>query len=77
MAKLSSNQRDNLKATMFAIPEKAPGSGSYPIPDLSHARNALSRSSGKPEEARVRAAVYRRFPQLRAKSSLAAAAMST
>lgn len=65
MADLNTKQRAALPKTDFAIPEKAPGSGSYPIPDLAHARDALSRSSGKPEEARVRAAVYRKFPQLK------------
>jgi hypothetical protein len=65
MADLSTKQRASLPKGDFAIPEKAPGPGSYPIPDLAHARDALSRSSGKPEEARVRAAVHRKFPQLR------------
>lgn len=65
MAKLNSKQRRRLKKKSFAIPEKAPGSGSYPIPDASHARNALSRVSqfGSPsEKARVRAKVRSKFP---------------
>lgn len=65
MAVLSTKQRGNLAKTQFAIPGKAPGSGSYPIPDASHARNALARVSqhGTPsEQARVRAAVSRKFP---------------
>ena len=68
MAVLSSRARDNLSKKSFAIPSKAPGSGSYPIPDLAHARNALSRVSqfGTPaEQARVRAAVYAKFPALK------------
>jgi hypothetical protein len=36
----------------------------YPIEDKSHARNALARASGKPEEARVRAAVKRKYPDI-------------
>ena len=67
MAKLSSGQRKKLSKSSFAIPSKAPGSGSYPIPDASHARNALSRVSanGTPtEKARVRAAVRRKFPNI-------------
>lgn len=64
MARLSSGQRSSLSMSDFAIPERAPGSGSYPIPDISHARDALARSSGKPEESRVRAAVCRRYPAL-------------
>lgn len=62
---LSSSDRASLPKGAFAIPSKAPGSGSYPIPDISHARNALARSSGKPEEAAVKAAVYRRYPGLK------------
>jgi hypothetical protein len=65
MATLTTSDRKHLPGSKFAIPELAPGSGSYPIPDLAHARDALSRSSGKPEESRVRAAVYRRFPELK------------
>jgi hypothetical protein len=40
----------------------------YPIHDISHARNALARVSqfGTPEEkAKVRAAVYRKYPSLK------------
>jgi hypothetical protein len=53
----------------FALPgqgegPKGAGSGSYPIPDISHARNALARASGKPIEAKVRAAVHRKFPSI-------------
>jgi hypothetical protein len=67
MAVLSSKQRKRLKKSQFAIPSKAPASGSYPIPDKAHARNALARVSahGSPEEkAQVRAAVRRKFPSI-------------
>ena len=57
---LTSKQRSNLDTSDFAIPEDR----AYPIHDLSHARNALARASGKPEESRVKAAVYKRYPQL-------------
>lgn len=57
---LSSKERDNLPASDFVFP-KTKG---YPIADLAHARNALARSSGKPEEAKVKAAVYAKYPQL-------------
>lgn len=40
MAKLTSKQRNKLPAHEFAGPER-----SYPIPDKSHARNALARVS--------------------------------
>lgn len=70
MAKLNAAARKKLPASDFAVKSKAkaPGgkakSGSYPIPDKSHARNALARSSGKPVEKQVRAAVKKKFPGL-------------
>lgn len=45
--------------------ENPAGSGGYPIPDESHARNALSRVAqhGSPaEKARVRARVHAKYP---------------
>jgi hypothetical protein len=67
MARLSSGQRQKLPRKDFALPgkgegPKGSGSGSYPIPDASHARNALARSAGKPVAAKVRAKVRARFP---------------
>ncbi|HXW78996.1 MAG TPA: hypothetical protein VEJ84_05830 [Acidimicrobiales bacterium] len=67
MAELSSEQRARLPRSDFAIPEKAPGSGSYPIPDEAHARDALGRVEqyGTPEEKRrVVAAVKRKYPDM-------------
>ena len=63
--KLSMAARRKIPKGDFAIPDKAPESGSYPINDKAHARNALSRVSqhGTPEEkARVRRAVASKFP---------------
>jgi hypothetical protein len=68
MADLSTKKRKQLPKSDFAIPSKAPGPGSYPIPDLAHARNALARVAqhGTPaEQKQVKAAVYRKFPQLK------------
>lgn len=67
MAKLSSGQRQKLPRKDFALPgkgegPKGSGSGRYPIPDASHARNALARSAGKPVAVKVRAKVRARFP---------------
>lgn len=69
---LSTEQRKRLakknKSSNFAVPSKAPGHGSYPIPDLAHARNALARAAQQNDpalEARVRRAVYRKFPELK------------
>lgn len=70
MAKLSASDRKKLPQSSFAVPSKAATpkgkakSGSYPIPDRSHAANALARSSGKPEAAQVRAAVKRKYPDM-------------
>jgi hypothetical protein len=36
----------------------------YPIEDAAHARDALARSSGKPEHATVVAAVKRKYPEI-------------
>lgn len=67
MAKLSMKSRKALPASSFALPGKGEGksgkgSGSYPIPDAPHARNALARSAGKPVAAAVRAKVKAKFP---------------
>ena len=37
MAPLSKSQRAALPKSAFAVPSKAPGPGSYPIPDKKHA----------------------------------------
>lgn len=63
MAKLKAATRKRMKATTFALPAQR----EYPIPDISHARNALSRvaQNGTPEEKKkVRAAVKRKFPSI-------------
>jgi hypothetical protein len=70
MAKLSAAKRKALPAKSFALPGKGEGpggkgAGSYPIPDASHARNALARVSQHgtlAEKSKVRAAVKRKFP---------------
>lgn len=65
MAKLTAKRRNALPAKSFAGPDR-----SYPIPDASHARNALSRVAqfGSPDlKAKVRAKVHRKFPEIGAK----------
>jgi hypothetical protein len=61
VATLSAAARRKLPASSFVFP----GTRSFPIHDLSHAEDALARASGRPEESAVKAAVYRRYPQLR------------
>ena len=72
MAKLNMAARKRLPSSSFALPGKGAGksgkgSGSYPIPDASHARNALARvaqhgSSAK--KAAVRAKVKAKYPNI-------------
>jgi hypothetical protein len=67
VAKLTTKARKGLKKSQFAIPAKAPGSGSYPIPDKSHAQNALARVSqfgSGAEKKRVRAKVNAQYPKM-------------
>lgn len=69
MALLKAARRNKLPSSDFALPGKGEGksgkgSGSYPIPDKSHAQNALARSSGKPEAAAVRRKVVAKYPEL-------------
>ena len=45
MAKLTAAQRKALPLSDFAVPSKAPGPGSYPMPDKAHAANAKSRAA--------------------------------
>lgn len=62
MAKLTTADRKALPSQDFAGPDR-----SYPVPDASHARNALSRVSqfGYPElKAAVRRKVREKFPQI-------------
>jgi hypothetical protein len=72
MSWLSAKKRQSLPKGDFALPgkgegPKGAGSGSYPIPDKSHAQNALARVSqhgSSEEKAKVRAAVHRKYPNM-------------
>lgn len=62
MAELSYSGRKALPSSAFALPGRR-----YPIEDISHARNALSRVAqhGTPaEKSEVRAAVHSRYPAI-------------
>lgn len=63
MARLSMGQRRALDPSDYVFPEKAPGPGSYPIPDRGHAEAALRDCHMDGEEtcAKVREAVSRKF----------------
>jgi len=65
MAKLTSKRRAALPTKSFAGPDR-----SYPIPDASHARNALARASQNASpavKARVDAKVAAKFPGIQQK----------
>jgi hypothetical protein len=64
MAKLTAAKRNKLPKKSFALPAK----DGYPLNDPSHARNALARVSqhGSPaEKKQVRAAVKRKYPDIK------------
>lgn len=46
MAKLTAAQRKKLPKSDFLVPSKAPGPGSFPVPDKSHLRNAAAVAAG-------------------------------
>ena len=46
MAKLTMGQRKALPKSSFLVPSKAPGPGSFPVPDKPHMRNAAAVASG-------------------------------
>lgn len=67
MAALTWRRRRRLPRSDFAIPERAPESGSYPIDTEARGRDALARVAqhGSPaEQLRVRRAVHRRYPSI-------------
>src|SRR4030042_2906406 len=49
----------------YAGPSGGAPKGSYPIPDLAHAKAAIKLSGHAPNPAGIRAAVRRKFPQLK------------
>ena len=66
MAKLTTKTRNRMKDSSFALPRQR----AYPIPDLSHARNALARVAQfgtDGEKSKVRRAVEKKFPSLKKK----------
>ena len=55
----------NVNKKDFAGPSGGSPQGSFPIPDLAHARNALARAHFAPDPAGIRAKVYKKFPELK------------
>jgi hypothetical protein len=64
MADLDANQRKHIKDSDFAEPEER----KYPMEDLKHARNALSRvaqNGTEAEQKEVRENVEKKYPSLK------------
>ena len=60
MTKLTYAKRENLPNSDFVFPKTR----RYPIEDAAHARDALARSSGRPEHAAVVQAVRQKYPAI-------------
>ncbi len=57
-------KRSKLPASAFALPSQR----KFPIPDKSHARNALARANqGAGDEATIRRNVLKKYPSLKKK----------
>lgn len=54
----------------FAGPAGGAPEGSFPIPDLAHARNALARAHFAPNPEALKAKVYRMYPELKKRHEL-------
>lgn len=67
MPDLSMEDRRKLPKSDYVFPDKAPYHGSYPIPDITHARLALGYSHRLPPDKakKVREKIYKKFPQLK------------
>lgn len=76
---LTAKERRDMPRSDFALPGRGSGpegkgSGSYPIPDASHARSALSRASANAsaaEQAEIRRKVHAKFPSMSIKDRAA------
>lgn len=59
MARLTAATRKKLPASTFAGPNR-----SFPLPDISHGRAALSEAHNAADPGAIRAAVHRKFPSI-------------
>lgn len=72
MAKLSAADRRALPKSDFLVPSKAPGPGSYPVPDAAHRRAAVGLAGmhhGKAGAAKIRGKIHKKFGNMGSKSS--------
>ena len=63
MAKLTPTARSRISREHFGVPSKAPGSGSYPMPDKRHAvvAEGLAAMHHDPHSAQIRAKAHKLF----------------
>lgn len=76
MARLTMAQRRALPKSAFAVPSKAPGPGSYPIPDRAHIAAAEGRAKQfgtKATQEAVRRKIHAKFPKVRVHKGFEAA----
>ena len=67
MANLTAAQRRAIPKSDFGVPEKAPGSGSFPLPDKKHARAALRLigNASPANQTRIRSKISRLWPGIK------------
>lgn len=66
MARLTPTARSRISTQHFGVPSKAPGPGSYPMPDKHHAVEAegLAGMHHDPHEAQIRRKAHELYPSL-------------
>jgi len=66
MARLTAAQRRRLPKSDYAVPSKAPKSGSYPINDKAHARAALRLigHASSDEQRAIRRKIAQKYPSI-------------
>ena len=77
MATLTAADRKKLPTKVFGLPSKAPGSGSYPMPDKKHAEVAegyAKRNATPAEQRKIRAKAHALYPGMQMKSLASMAA---
>ena len=64
MAKLNAAQRRAIPKKQFGLPSRAPGAGSYPMPDKGHVISALRllHNASPAEQTTIRAKAHSLFP---------------
>ena len=61
MARLTMEERRKLSKSQFLVPSKAPGPGSYPVPDAGHLHAAIGLSGHAAHPAQIKIKAERRL----------------